>query len=541
MKPIDVKHRVLIFISVVSLTICGFAFGDSSSTAEWTAIIEGIDYREFRLPGPNRAFVARMDRSNPNLILDSSIAQGRLSGGMETVSLMANRYEQSINAWAPPPDQSFPNIFPLSQPAKPTKPVYEPWGSRNDVVIAINGTFYYMDTGVTIGGFVHSGWYDKPFGNLGGGSGFAWQQDRSAFIGECVYHPYNKQRITNLSTERTLYYDTINFAREGQDLVIYTPQFDRDSQREGEITEILVELTRTLGIRPYPDMTVGIVRQVSDAEGPVPIPFDHIVISAHQENNRRKLRENFHVGDKIGISIDVVSLKEDCEEPLPLNWANTYASIGGSFFFLKDGEIPSFDNPGATLRHPRTAICYNTDYIYFVVVDGRQQNYSIGMTIDELAQFCRDDLAATWGINQDGGGSSTMWIQGQIVNSPSDGAERPVANGMMMILVEPMERSDAFQVNDVVETSEASKLWLGPGTNFAVHSSVPEGATGTIIPHMNDLNGVYAKGTYWWKVDFGSKVGWLPEETIILVSRPESIIAFRFAPGASLTATDSNF
>ncbi|MEJ2607279.1 MAG: phosphodiester glycosidase family protein, partial [Anaerolineales bacterium] len=250
---------------------------------------------------------------------------------------------------------------------------------------------------------------------------------------------------------------------------------------------------------------------------------------------------NFHVGDKIGISIDVVSLKEDCEEPLPLNWANTYASIGGSFFFLKDGGIPSFDNPGATLRHPRTAICYNTDYIYFVVVDGRQQNYSIGMTIDELAQFCRDDLAATWGINQDGGGSSTMWIQGQIVNSPSDGAERPVANGMMMILVEPMERSDAFQVNDEVKTSEASKVWLGPGTNFAVHSSVPEGASGRIVPHMNDLNGVYAKGTHWWKVDFGSKVGWLPEETLILVYRPEFIIAFRFAPGAALNEIGSTY
>ncbi len=541
MRSINVKHRILIVISVVSLIICGFAFRDSLSTADWTTIVEGIDYREFRLPGPNRAFVARMDRSNPDLILDSSIAQGKLSGGMETVSLMANRYDQSLNAWAPPPDKSEPEIFPLGQQAKPTKPVYKPWGSRNDVIVAINGTFYYMDTGVTIGGFVHSGWYDKPFGNLGGGSGFAWQQDRSAFIGECVYHPYNKQRITNLSTGKTLYFDTINFPREDQDLVIYTPQFDRDSQREGEITEILVELTRTLGIRPYPDMTVGFVRQVSDAEGPIPIPFDHIVISAHHNNNRQKLRENLHVGDRIGISIDVVSLKEDCEESLPLNWANTYASIGGSFFFLKDGEIQSFDNLGATLRHPRTAICYNTDYIYFVVVDGRQKNYSIGMTMDEIAHFCKDDLGATWGINQDGGGSSTMWIQGQIVNSPSDGAERPVANGMMMIVVEPMERSDTFQVNDRVKTNEASRIWLGPGTNFAVHSSVPEGASGTIVPHMNDLNGVYAKGTYWWKVIFGSKVGWLPEEKLILVNRPESIIAFRFMLGVPFAEIESTF
>jgi len=535
-----VKRRVLILLSIGSLTLCGFAFR-GPLLSDWTAIVEGIDYREFRLPGPNRAYVARMARTNPDLILDTSIAQGKLSGGMETVSNMAQRYEQSINAWAPTPQESKTNVYPLLQQSKPTQPVYRPWGSRNDVIVAINGTFYYTDTGITIGGFLHSGWYAKPFGNLGGGSGFAFQQDRSVFIGECIYHPPKKQLISNLSTGKTLNFDGINFPRENQDVIIYTPQFGRDSQREGQTTEILVELTRTLGIRPYPDMTVGIVRLVSDGEGPLPIPFDHVVISASKDGNRRELADALHVGDVIGISIDVVSLKEDCEESLPLNWANTYASLGGSFFFLKDGEIQSFDNLGATQRHPRTAICYDTDYIYFIVVDGRQKNYSIGMTIDEVARFCKNDLRATWGINQDGGGSSTMWIQGQVVNSPSDGAERPVANGMMMILVEPLERSDTFQVDDEVKTSEASQIWLGPGTNFAVHSSVPEGASGTIVAHMNDLNGVYAKGTYWWKVDFGSKVGWLPEETLILINRPESIIALHLAPGVPFAEIESTF
>ena len=35
---------------------------------------------------------------------------------------------------------------------------------------------------------VQSGWYAKRFDDLGGGSGFAWKLDRSAFIGECVDH-----------------------------------------------------------------------------------------------------------------------------------------------------------------------------------------------------------------------------------------------------------------------------------------------------------------------------------------------------------------
>ena len=524
------KRRVLISLTLLSLGLCGFVTNDSPQTSEWVTIVEGVDYREFRLPGPNRAYVARMDTENPDLILDTSIAQGKLSGGMETVGDMANRYEQSISAWAPSQEDSESFHFPLRRQSKPSEPVYQPWGSRNDVVVAINGTFYYTDTGVTIGGFLHSGWYAKPFGNLGGGSGFAWGQDRSTFIGECVYHPPHKQLITNLSTGRTLQFDGINFPRDGQRVILYTPQFDRDSQQGENNTEVLIELTRTLGIRPYPDMTVGFVRAVSDQEGSIPIPFDHVVISAKGSASRQELLETLRVGDVVGISIDVVSLKEDCEEPLPLNWANTYASLGGSFFFLKDGEVQSFESLGATLRHPRTAICYNTKFVYFVVVDGRQ-NFSIGMTIDELAAFCKNELDATWGINQDGGGSSTMWIQGAIMNSPSDGSERAVANGIMMVLVEPMERSDVFQIGDEVETIEASPVYLGPGTNYAVHSSVPEGAIGNIVPHLNGLNGVYAKGSYWWKVDFGTRVGWVQEDALILHNRPESIIMFQTAPG----------
>ena len=42
---------------------------------------------------------------------------------------------------------------------------------------------------------------------------------------------------------------------------------------------------------------------------------------------------------------------------------------------------------------------------------------SVGMSIHELAVFARDTLGATWGVAQDGGGSSTMVINGQVVNN----------------------------------------------------------------------------------------------------------------------------
>ena len=72
-----------------------------------------------------------------------------------------------------------------------------------------------------------------------------------------------------------------------------------------------------------------------------------------------------------------------------LDWGKTYASLSGGFLFPRKGVIRHFyhDDPGATERLPRTAIVFNNDYIYFIVVDGRSWQ-SQGMTIDELATLC---------------------------------------------------------------------------------------------------------------------------------------------------------
>jgi hypothetical protein len=47
---------------------------------------------------------------------------------------------------------------------------------------------------------------------------------------------------------------------------------------------------------------------------------------------------------------------------------------------------------------------------------GDSQN-SEGMTIPELARSAKNTLGASWGISQDGGGSSTMVVNGQVMNN----------------------------------------------------------------------------------------------------------------------------
>ncbi|WP_344736863.1 phosphodiester glycosidase family protein [Microbacterium awajiense] len=92
---------------------------------------------------------------------------------------------------------------------------------------------------------------------------------------------------------------------------------------------------------------------------------------------------------------------------------------------IDDVEVDTnFGNHSIQGDQPRTAVgVIDENHLVFVVVDGRQQGYSVGVTLTELADILVD-LGATTAYNLDGGGSSTMYYDGEVVNSPSNGGER---------------------------------------------------------------------------------------------------------------------
>jgi hypothetical protein len=117
--------------------------------------------------------------------------------------------------------------------------------------------------------------------------------------------------------------------------------------------------------------------------------------------------------------------------------------IGGWPRILRDGLNVATDAPteegtlsrNAELRHPRTAIGFSRDSstLFLLTVDGRSEN-SGGMTLVELADVMRE-LGAWQAMNFDGGGSTTMVVEGRVVNRPSDKeGEREVGNAVMIVL-----------------------------------------------------------------------------------------------------------
>ena len=99
-------------------------------------------------------------------------------------------------------------------------------------------------------------------------------------------------------------------------------------------------------------------------------------------------------------------------------------AVSGNRVVLKDGEVVAQTDKSV---HPRTAVGYSQDkrYLYFVVIDGRQKDYSIGATYEDVASALKL-CGAYEGLNLDGGGSTTMALQGDdgeplVFNRPING------------------------------------------------------------------------------------------------------------------------
>ncbi len=88
----------------------------------------------------------------------------------------------------------------------------------------------------------------------------------------------------------------------------------------------------------------------------------------------------------------------------------------------------NFGNHSIQGEQPRTAVgVIDANHLVFVVVDGREEGYSRGATLPELAGIMLE-LGATTAYNLDGGGSSTLYFSGEVVNQPSNRGERATSD-----------------------------------------------------------------------------------------------------------------
>ena len=120
----------------------------------------------------------------------------------------------------------------------------------------------------------------------------------------------------------------------------------------------------------------------------------------------------------------------------PINWPTITTALGGGPRLVRNGQIyvtnEGFRSDVLSGTGPRTAFGIDKAGRYIILVaDGRQGYYSTGLTLQELAATMQK-LGAVDAMNLDGGGSTALVVKNRVVNRPSDGVERRVANALLV-------------------------------------------------------------------------------------------------------------
>ena len=118
-------------------------------------------------------------------------------------------------------------------------------------------------------------------------------------------------------------------------------------------------------------------------------------------------------------SFAIINETDVTAEELLADGAQQVLSFGPAL--IEDGTVvvSEDDEVGkAKTSNPRTAIGIIDDLHYlFVVSDGRTDE-SAGLSLFQLAEFMKE-LGVTTAYNLDGGGSSTMYFNGEVINNPT--------------------------------------------------------------------------------------------------------------------------
>lgn len=196
----------------------------------------------------------------------------------------------------------------------------------------------------------------------------------------------------------------LNRMRLADELIYFNDGYDTDTGTNQYGTEVRVRN--------------GEVVEISK-KGRMPLDAGSFVLSGNGKG--AAFLNNLVVGDTVEVRHDLGN-----------SIANAAPSVGTAGpLLVNNGRVQMTTSqeqiPGdiAWGRAPRTGVGVRSDgTVLLVVADGRSR-YSVGMTLNEFAQYFLK-LKANMAMNFDGGGSSEMLVRGRIMNNPSDGRERPV-------------------------------------------------------------------------------------------------------------------
>lgn len=291
----------------------------------------------------------------------------------------------------------------------------------HNTAMGMNADFFSLQTGVPMSNAVMDGKVLTKDSSWKWGIGF--RRDGTAFS---AIFPIS----TTVSTPDGSYFtvECINKYRQPYALYLLTDDFGDSTHSPGWGRDVV--LGSVSG-----DITLGgsitaVVEEIADHDGSVPIPEGKMVLTV-AASAAQELKDRLNclsVGQTITITTNAAENAE--------LWNSAVCAVGATGGKLITGGQLDYEDEGAA---PRSAVGIKADgSVIFYTIDGRQSGYSYGVRKETLARRLLE-LGCVEAINLDGGGSTMMGAvmpgttKFKVINSPSDGGERSVANFFFLL------------------------------------------------------------------------------------------------------------
>lgn len=207
----------------------------------------------------------------------------------------------------------------------------------------------------------------------------------------------------------------INRRNNGKELIFYDNFLGEKTIQQEGVESIIVK---------------GKVIETKKSQGGTIIPADGFILQGRGEASQWML-QNLIPGSAVKVKMSIYPKDKEWEK-----WKEVKYILSSGPLLFKDGQAGPFGNFNekvVTEKHPRTVIAQTEEgKILFLVVDGRNPVHSVGLTISELVEELKNYRVVN-ALNLDGGGSTTFYLQGQILNRPSDPlGERKVSTAFII-------------------------------------------------------------------------------------------------------------
>ena len=265
---------------------------------------------------------------------------------------------------------------------------------QKNAFFAINAGFFSQD-GDPIGLLMinrkilsdpQEGWYS-----------FGITQDK-----ELVFGMVHLNITASLPNQKGLTIHGINRPNRGNEVVLFDDSYNGKTPRTQGVETVVLN---------------GIIQVTSRTNGETSIPKGGFILQGKGDVTGWML-QNLYPGTPLSVKMTILPETGDLEKWLRVE----YILSSGPLLFQNGlaGPFGEFRKEIVENKHPRAVIGQTQDgKILFLAVDGRRPGHSSGLTVPELVEELKHYQISD-ALNLDGGGSVSFYLQGKILNWPSD-------------------------------------------------------------------------------------------------------------------------